>query len=918
MPSISINVGPAARGGTAQAVLKLSGQSMRGSFAWGSAPGSATLVYAGTAAAVSIGARLDFTIGGHYFAGLCKSDTVAESTGGTLRTLEFVDLRYYLTWDWVFGSWNLPDVRLVNGRRVKRYAHIHPADWATQQRTFTDQPLPASQILQESFQAPTIFTAWRWDLTSNGLFPDGLLNAPVYDIEAGSGMRLDALLNLICEKTGLVFTLDPRPALANGDTRLVFTRKGCGVLPLPFPANSDTRSMGLTLTDNPMNICVVGDRNKYQLLNVPMIKDWSAPWELYFEPELFVKDIYDHEIDPVSGSHYNAFTDDPDHWHGYGAAKVRASEITVAQYITLRTARGGTWATTAPGFADPRKYAGRWRMDLPAMLYITALVFRAFRPNISGFTNVNGDTVSLASTPIADQLLCRVMLEYGTGAMTSIPTEPVEGNGLLAVKGYQFGEELFRLAAPDRIHPGFFQAAARGWSSVNFQIDDSGEGTRFLLAEQPVFVGSEANPLIVEVDGYAVLNADFDLAAPEVKAALVFDAERYTYWLGTGWSGKRTPNPNAALPGRNRVEAVNGLQMEFVADYVAPVLVEIPYADNQTADGKANLIAETLLLTQRAYLVGGYNLVWRPSQALSSFGVPLAPSDSSCIDRINITHGPGGITEVVDFTCERARDYFEPERELDRRSIQNSLFPGQQELRHSTNDQRRLNAGLRSLGNLMGLFQKVLSGEVDGNLKLMRFVSGASLPTDLPVGTPLVMVPTSPGAAGNSTAVAPAAVPTAGAKVFVGLTVRHNEPTGGAFRVQQSGDGYARVQGPVAVGDGLGLSSAGGGDFGTNGAYLTKGSGVGQAIDPITGTAIKLIRVRLSTAKGGGHFRKDWSPTEIYNAEDEVCITTGGPTMGSYIALVDGLDNTIPPAQIRKADGTVCWYKRPSAAGPFL
>ena len=918
MTGININVGSAARGGTAQAALKLSGQSMRGSFAWGSAPGSATLVYAGASAAVSVGARLDFTIGGHYFAGLCKSDTVAESTSGTLRTLEFVDMRYYLTWDWVFGSWNLPDVRLVNGRRVKRYAHVHPADWPTQLRTFTDQPLPAWQILQEAFQAPTVFTPWLWDLTSNGLFPDGLLNAPIYDIDAGSGMRLDALLNLICEKTGLVFTLDPRPALANGDTRLVFTRKGCGVLPLPFPANSDNRSVGLTLTDNPMNICVVGERNKYQLLNVPMVKDWAPGWELYFETELFVKDIYEHEVDPASGQHYNAFTDDPDHWHGYGQAKVRAMEITVAEYIALRTARGGSWAATAPTFMDARKYAGRWRMDLPAMLYITSIVFRAFRPDITGFTNINGDTISLASSPIADQLLCRVLLDPATGVMTANPTEPVEGNGVLAVKGYQFGEELFRLASPDRAHPDLFRAGLRSWSSVNFQIDDSGEGTRFVLAEHPVFVASEANPLIVDVNGYNVLNADFDLETPQVKATLVFEAERYTYWLGTGWSGKRTPSPDTALPGRNRVEAVNGLQMEFVADYAAPTLVEITYADDRTADAKANWIAETLLLTQRSYLVGGYNLVWRPSNPLGGFGVPLAPSDSSCIDRINITHGPSGITEVVDFTCERARDYFEPERELDRRSIQNSLFPGQQELRHAANDQRRFNSALRGLGNLMGLFQKVLSGEVDSNLHLIRFVSGGSLPTSLPVGTPLVIAPASAGASGNAAAVAPAAVTSAATNVFAGLTVRHDEPTAGTLRVQRVGDGYARVKGPVAANDSLGLSGAGGTDFGTNGAYLTKGNGVGRALEPITGTGIQLIKVRLSVGGGGGHFRKDWSPLETYNTEDEVGVTGGGPTMGTYVALVDGLDSTIPPWQIRKADGTVCWYKRPSGAGPFL
>jgi len=104
------------------------------------------LVYVGTTVPVTVGARMDFTIGAHYFAGVCKSDTLLNSSSGMLRTLEFADLRFFLSWDWCFGVWNMPDVRLVNGVRVKRYWHIYPADWENQKKTYTNSPLWAGKF----------------------------------------------------------------------------------------------------------------------------------------------------------------------------------------------------------------------------------------------------------------------------------------------------------------------------------------------------------------------------------------------------------------------------------------------------------------------------------------------------------------------------------------------------------------------------------------------------------------------------------------------------------------------------------------------------------------------------------------------------------------------------------------------------
>jgi hypothetical protein len=428
----------------------------------------------------------------------------------------------------------------------------------------------------------------------------------------------------------------------------------------------------------------------------------------------------------------------------------------------------------------------------------------------------------------------------------------VDGNGLLAVLGYQVGEDLFKFAQPDRINLNYFSAGQRGWSSVNFQIDDSGEGVRFIIAEQPVFTSDN---LLVSVNGYNVLNAAFTLQTPQASAALVFDAERYVYWKGTGLTNSFGHlDPTQPMPGRNHVEPVNGLQQEWLVDGNNPgVQTEIPYADNSTANQKALPIAQTLLLLQRSYLVGGYNLKWNPSLDISEFGTPLAPGWSSQIDRIEVHASDSEILEVVDFTMERARDRFEPERELDRKTIGNSLFPGQQALRLEANNQKLLNAGLHQMGSTMGLFQKLLRGELQDGMQHIRFVPGSTLPATLPVGTPLVIAPAAAGSTGSATAVAPASV--AGTtNRFAGVTVRHNEPTNRTFCVQTVGDSYAMVMGPVNTNDPVGLSAAGGSDFATNGAYLT-GSGtpaVGLAMEPISGTGIQLIKVRLGSGGGGG------------------------------------------------------------------
>jgi hypothetical protein len=869
---VEVTVATPPRGAGAQAGQTFQAQSCRGSFAWGGSPGTATLVYVGIEAPVTVGAMVNFKMGNHFFAGLCKSDTQVNGTTGTLRTLEFIDYREFLAWDYIFGCFNKADVRLVNGVRLKRWKHMYPADYGTYKWTFTNAPLLGWEILQAIFQAPTVGTPWIWDLTSNGLFPLGLLNAPVYDIDCLNGMRLDAVLNLISDKTGLVFCHDPiDTGYLNSDFRLVWTRKGYGLLPLPFPANSDDQRVGASLSGHATNICVLGDRNKYQVLGVEMVKDWSAAWEQFLEVDLLAKDIYDNETNPLNGVRYNAYAAgnaggaDPEHWFGASDAKTRALVITVGEYVAMRNGRTGA---DGAQFADTRKFAGRWRTDLQAALYIEKLLFRAFKPNISGVVNKAGKLVPLTAAEIADQLLCRVFYDPLDGTMTADTSQPVDGNGVLIAKGYQVGEDLFRLVKPDRMNVNFFDPDQALWSAVNFQIDDSGEGVRFVIADGPVFVGSSDpdHRLLATVDGKVVLNAAYQLVTPPMKAALVFDAERFTYWKGT--------YPNVS---RDRVENVSGLMQEWLVD-TGGGYTEIVYANNETANQKADTIAASLLLAQYTYLTGGYNLKWDPKLDLAQFGTPLTTALSSCLDRIEIANGPNGCVEVVDFTTERQRDRFEPERELDRKSIQNSLFPGQQELRVQAEDQRRFNAAVRKMDPKLFTLRKLLRGEIDGNLLPTKFAPGSEPPATLPVGTPIWGDPT------KGVATDPSLVVT-GVR-FIGVTVRHNEGTAWEFPVQNMGDTLALVQGPVAASDPIGFTD--GSDFETAGAYLVKGGtpAVGTAQEVISDTSIKTINVRLGAGGGGGGFdiTGEYDPNRVYSVKQVAAITMGA-NAGAYVYI---------------------------------
>ncbi len=885
-------------------------QSLRGQFSFGTQPGTAVLTYVGGNVGPAwigarVGANVSVEIGNHFFSGLCISDTLLVGSRGGVRTLEFRDLREYLSWDFVHGYFNQPFRQMVGGFWRKRYEHVYPADFNHRIRTFTDRPLLGWEIVNLILGAPTVGSPWQWDFTGNGLFPGGLLNAPIFDLNFINGTRLDAALAAICEKTGLVIGLDSR---ASTPYRLVFMRKGYGLLPV-FPDNCDERRLGLSLSGNPTNIRVLGDRNRYQVLNLDMKPDWTPAWEQFLVGDDLAEDLYQNENDLASGVAYNALPDDPEHWKGGMLAKIRALNITVGEYVALRNAR----SDDGNQFADQRKFAQRSRMDMPAWIYIEKLLFRAFRPTVDYLINAAGARIPLSSVNIVEQQCCRVTYDPLTGGMEDDPDEPTDGNGLAVVQGYQFGEDFFQLVKPERITSDFFNTP-NCWTAAPFQADDSGEGERFIIFDQPVFTASTAagKTLLVEYNGNKVLNAAAELLVPTVRCALTFEMENFSYYAGT--------YPNVS---RDQVEFVSGLCQEFSG--TPGSYREVLFADGDSANAQAAIIADSRLLCQYTYVTGGYNLKWVPSMPVSRFGTALG----SLIDRVEIEISRSGVMQVTELTTERQRDNFEPERDLDRKTLGNSLFPGQAELRQKSNDYQRLLAGIRATPReTFGRFMDFLRGNFDATDEV-RFDLGLTpaIPDGavIAAGSALFKLPstTTQGSPATGTLVVyPANYDPALHLEFVGVTVRDNEPAGRAAAllvVKKTGDCVALVQGPVTAGDTIGAPTAAGGSAYTTGAAfnaLVSGGTLGIALQTIADASVKLIKVRLGAGGGGGstanwNYRGLWtaSPLSAYMTFDVVQFGSG-TAAGMYLSTIDANSN--------QPDTGIGWTQVSSSSGTWL
>lgn len=798
---VSVTAKAPPRGGT-QDEITFACQTLQITKAWGVSPATAVLTYVAEGnpipAPVTAGAELTITSGGHIFWGECVQDSAADGSNGRQRTLEFRDFRSYLDYDYVFGAFNLPDRRLVNGQWTRRYKHLFPDDYYGNNWTYTNGPLTAAEILNAMFGADTVLTEWL------RVYHADQANFPVYDVDCLSGKKLSAAVQEVSDRQGLVFTI------MGGPFRLVWVRKGEGVLPA-FPDNSDLRRTGVSLSGNPTRVQVVGERNLYQVANVPLARDWAAGWEKFVQFEVFADEIYRRGVNPKTGVAFASTPGDPEQYIGRQLAAARAKTITVREYVAL---------SGDATFIDQRKFAGRSRMDMPAALYIRELLFRAFRPDLTSFQNVFGDGVG--TLRLAERLLCRASHDPATGVMTLFPNEPADGNGFAIARGWQLGPEMFRGLRPEQFKLDMFTDAQSFWQPASFQIDDSGEGDQFLIFDEPIIVSEN---LLADVDGHKVINAGFTLSVPQVRAALVFEAERYVYFQG--------------LLQRDQVENVPGLRGEYVI-HANGVLEEVPFADGYYADEKAGEIADAILSKQYYYFGGGYTVRGTNATQLTSV-----------IDRVTYSTGPNGTTEVVDFTTERGRNAFEPERVLDRRTREGELLPGQAQLQAESNEHLLLAEGfkqsrgfVKSLGELLG---GTLSIDQPTDSVIIKSPGAATLPAGTPLRKASMTAATGNTPNTRTLAVMPAAA-TSEDKLFAGVTVRQNEKAALPVRLQMHGDGLALVKGPVNENDPVGLSGTA-----SDGHLVSGGSpAVGQARQRISDSSVKLIPVRFGSGGGSG------------------------------------------------------------------
>lgn len=808
-------------------------------WSWGLQPATALIEWVSPTdqPAVVSGQSLQIDLAGHTFYGMTDNFVRRTASNGYSVIQEFRDNREYLMWDEIYAQFNIHDARIINGQYRKRYRHLLPADYNARNYTFTDTPYTAAQILDFIFGASTVQSPWIRVYHS-------LMDNPVFDLDYDNGQKLGNCLVDISDKLGLVFTL------AGGPYRLFWALKGVGTLP-DFPATSDDRRIGSSLSGNPTRVRILGDRNRYQIFNVPLVRDWKPAWEAFWNFGLFIDDLYANESTTAplaagpsatavpAGTRYNAIPGDADGTIGYGLAGARARLLTVAQYAALRDARSGD----GDSFRDYRRFQGRSRLQLPVALYLAQLLFRAFKVDDSfTFRAANGTDIGRWGYELDSRLVVETTHDPVTGVMSAeldadgnyrVPSS--EHNGYAVVLGYQVAQDGFGTLNPDYFDYQSWLTAQQVWQVQSFQVDASGEGTQFILFDEPVInsgdlIRQAATAGPTGGNCYA-LNGSPTFAIPQVKATLTFLGDRFSWIAGTGT--------------RDDVENLSGLNSEYLVASPGGAMSELPFADGERATVKADAYAALLLNRQFYYFSGGYCVQGVDGSTLSSL-----------VDRITLRWNAQGLSKEVDWTTERSRSvtvnafggatlHLEPERAFERRAQLDPLFPGQDALRTEARQLKLssliLRQNPRMLRTLVDTFHLLLGQSAPPNTVQIEPTAVFSLAA----GTPLFRDPTAkvcwkPDDA-SSTARTPA--------VFAGITTIEPQSSAGGVRATTTGAGgvvQARVMGPVAVGDSVGLL--------TYAKTYLEGSpsvAVGQALEAISGSTVALIKVRFGGTGGG-------------------------------------------------------------------
>lgn len=754
--------------------------SMELTYSWGLSPASASVTCPGEVTA-TVGDAAVMNLGGMTFHGIVSQNPVS-TTLGKMTELQLVDNRIRLMWDDIYGSWNNSEVREDNPAtpgidRQKRFWHVLEDNWDAQIKTWTDAPYSASEILD--MIVGNAARTYTWSLSKHSA-----QDKPVYAIDALNGSKVGTVLQEISEQQGLVFTL-------LGENTLVWVRKGDGSIDAA-PDNSNDLKDGDALSNNDTHVRIVGDRNRYQDLPITLEPDWVAAYEPFWAEPAWLKEVAD-KFSLLS-------TDLAD----------QAELVAKSRSVTVRDYS----AVAGVEFEDPGTWGEVGRMEIPVWVYLTDIVWKAYR--IPPGYAVNG--IPRANLELNDGLLAAVDYDIESGALSyKSPFHYYpDAKAFVVAQGQPI--DLLDPRTQGAITPEQLDTARDLWSAQNrFNLDVKNYS---LVFEHAVFrpgTGTGAlftfpNRELVEAGdplyNIAVPNAGVEVTAAAVQGSFVFSAERYSKRYGSGV--------------RSGAKYVSSLNYHALMD-AGTFQSEIPYADNKTVDDKAGEYALVLTAQQAIYRTGGYT-------RHGAVGTVL----SSTIDRVTVSLNFGdALTERVEYSKERAQSNFQHERELDRKSKERDLFPGQ---KNNVKDVERLN-----------LIAK-LSRELK-RTSVSPYASASDIMTR-PVGGARASVAIHDVGTADAPADAGELVWTAGTadsdpKSFAGVVVAQGSSTHAACVTH--GTVPVRVKGPFKPGDVVG--GADGDKECTADATLAGWHSVGAVMANYAGTDTVLAPVQLG---GGG------------------------------------------------------------------
>lgn len=621
--------------------------------AWGISPGSGQATMPGYDFGLSAADDFSLTFGSRTIHGTVKNPVRRVGTDGIEWEITLVDNREKLTWDSLACQLNIVDIEEVDptsfGKtRRRRYKHILPNDWHAQIVTYTQNPLTAAEVLDYVFDADTLQYGWSY-------LSHAQLDKPVYNLDYDTGTDLAAVIQTICDKLGLVVGL-------SGKYQLQFVIKGTGSLPPLTGANIKVSSSGVALSGNPKSVRIIGDRDLYTDTGIALVPDWGEAWESYlFEPDwiIEVKDVFSM-----------AYTTPSER----AAVAAKARTVTVQQWVT---------ATGDSSFADHRRFGDVGRMNLPAWVYITQIVFKAYK--IDPSYTLNG--IDLQNLKIHEGLLARVtattggvMSYFTSGGSMELYTDD---KAFIIATGQQL--DLSDPAKREILDPSTITSLAKLWTPCQrFRIDPRNYSVIF---EDAVFQpGEDDDGLFIFVNAdtdlppdhpsknLAVPNADAVLSPPDgIMGAFCFEAERYSADYGSGL--------------KFAAHYVSGLNLHaLMLSNVFTTEIEYDTLPTETVAQKAQKAAAAYLAKAEFYASGSLT-------RLGAWGTRL----TGVTDRVSYTLNTDGISEVVDLTKERAPDYFESERELDRAKTSDDLY---QNMRANREEARLLEYQSRVLAGL--------------------------------------------------------------------------------------------------------------------------------------------------------------------------------------------------------------------------